>query len=427
MTIPPNNLVHFKHTDQYGATDKVEIEFLDPTFGDLEDLLLGADENARGLFRYRWGYPGQGLEEANWHEMMINDFNSAISTSGIRINLTGFSAVIPTSIVAVEPKVYTGKVSSVARQVAKDMGFTNPDKIFIEETDDDERGTGPEDTSVIPAPWPTGNLTLVDFLHYLMKEAKSKANPNGTYNFRFGSDKSFHFHTDLYQTSFGYRQIKAKRTFDVLFGMTDVGIEFVPVYRSQTMGSRSRSILAQTYDPRTKQFVEKVLDRDSMGLTTDMDSVNAKTTAPPFTKSADGTVKITNGVIFYPTKQVAMGGRCSGKQAHQHTGPAEALKISENAFKRMQAFVSGGTLTLKGRPEVANLSLDEIWTEIRVIRKNKSLHWSSGWYRLYEVVHDIGSSYTVTATLARTTQALGPSDAATGKAAANKIVVVPTK
>lgn len=436
-TVPPSHLVSFRHSEPaapggggHGTCDSVEVEFLDSTFGDLEEALLGADKTVEGLVAYRWGYPGKGLEAASWREVIITELDPTLTTSGLRIALKGFSKCLGTNLVEVAPRVYKGKISSVVALVAKDMGFTDPNKIFIEETDDDANDVDdPTGLNVIDIPkavWPTGNLTLIDFLRMLAREAKSKANPNGVYYFRIGSDGTFHFRTELY---YDKNLNKTHRSFDLLFGKTDVGIEFSPKYEGSSMGPRARALLATTYDPRTKRYVSTVMDRETEGLSTKKDPVNAKTTAPPITKSTDSIVRRerVSANTFIPTKQVAMGGRCSGKQTHQHTGPAEALKVQSNAFKRMQAWVSGATLTLVGRPEVADFSVSEIWCQVNVIKKDKSLHWSTGPYRIMQVVHEISGSYKITATLGRATLADGPYSAKTGNPQANKTFDIPTK
>jgi hypothetical protein len=431
LTIPPNNLISFKYTDNVEITDNVIFSFVDPTMGDLEDLIMDADKRYGATVMFRWGYPDNGLDKAKWRSMDFVDYLPDILPGRLMITLTGNAYNLNTNISRVKPTVYKGKISSVMKQIAADMGYTDSSKIFIEETDDDYRD-GTEDADIpvtnplnisTKSVWPTNNLDIIDFVNLmLLPTAKSKANPQGIYSFKIGTNQTFHFHTQFYKAN-DSNDTTSIRTFNLLYAVQDNSIRFQPEYSSSLMGSYARSVVATSYDPRLKQFIKKTLDRNTVNLSTSLDPKSAKTTAPPLVDSndEDARSKKTNFYSHYPTRQVALGGRCAGKTTRKYNEPEEAIKMSERSFMRMQRYVSAATLFLTGADaDLVNFDADERWCIVNVIKQNKSLHWSSGKYNIQQIIHDVGSKYDITVKLLRYTHADGPADAKTGKSSASQ-------
>jgi hypothetical protein len=416
--------------------------FIDHTFGSIEDQIFKCDREYKGQVLYRWGYPGLGLEEGDWHIFTLRDYVPSISSSGLRITLSGYAFGCELALRA-EPKVYIGKVSSVVKQLATEFGYTDDTKIFIEETDDDSRDGDPK------AQWPSGNMSRVDLINSeLLPQAKSKDNPQGTYIFRLGSEGTFHFHTELFKkvkqsvlgTSEPEKEGKYRR-FNVLFGIPNGVENFSPRYNTKSMGSIAAACVATVYDPRTKQFQQKIVDRNTLGMTTSQDPKGGgRTTAAPIANPKDDPITQrakAESYSFHPVQQVALGGHCSGKQVHQHHGPEAALNRIENAWKRMHQLVMGGQLELIGLPEYCNFSAIETYCEVAVYLPatvdrqgilagqpqfksiDSALHWSSGRYLIMKVTHHISTAYRISVELGKPTGLEGPDSAKTSQPEAN--------
>lgn len=432
-TIPPEHLQEFTYVSKLSAgSDVATFTFIDESFGKIEQQLFEIERKAKPLL-YRWGYPGNGLEQSYWHRLRIESYLPEISHAGLRITIEGrapgseFAALVGTTM-------YRGKISTVVKAIAKEMGFANKD-IFVEETDDDINDTK-------ETPIATGYRTRVDMLNWLVGIARSKSNRNRPYLWGITSEGSFHFHTsgfegvdDRYLTSKSALKdakkpgapergekgrVKGFRNFNVLFGTPNGVISFMPRYRARQIGSFAQSVIGGTLDPKTKQHLQYPIDRDTEGMTTKNDPKNAKTTAAPYVQSKDRTKKRskTNAVVYVPTKQVGTKGRCAGKTTEPYTTPDTAQNSITNAWMRMQQALQGATLELVGLPEFAGLSARERYINIYVILPDASLtaigspepglHWSSGQYQIIEVRHVITGMYTITVELRRPTAGAGP-------------------
>lgn len=458
LTIPPEHLVEFTYTSRRGA-DGVTVTFIDATFGDIEAELFEADKREEPLL-VRWGFPGNGLEEADWHTFEISNIAPTISHAGIRLTITGYAKGAKFAVIA-EPTVYTGKISNVVKKIAEEMGYSAKDT-FIEETDDEENETR-------KTPWYSGNRTRLDMLKDLVKQARSKSHPNETYDFRLTSKGQFHFSTDRFikvvQKSFGSAAPQKKKTtedknkktyrrFQVLFGVPNGVSSFTPRYETSNVGLFSKQCIGSTVDPRTKQFQQQTIDRKTVGSSTDHDPKGARTSHGPLvdaSKTKDATALATkqrrksNSYVHVPTRSVGIGGRCAGKTTQQHTSPDQAITKIENAWKRLHSLIGGGSLELVGLPEHASFTTDEQFCDISVILPRDArtlgggvnslagssnisnasaagtnarggIHWSSGRYRLKEIVHSITTGYVISVELYRPTHLEGKSDAKTGAA-----------
>lgn len=434
VTIPPKFLQEFTAISTCAGQDNASFVFVDPTFTKIEKLILQTDRKAANLL-YRWGYPGNGLEKSHWRKGIINTYQPTLSGSGCRINLN-LIAVGSEYATLIEPTVYVGRISTVALKIAKEMGFADKD-IFIEETDDEEN-------EIKKTEWYSANQTRIDILYSLARIARSKTNPNLAFSFKLGSVGTFHFHTPGHAPATDHEKKldkvtlkKQYRKFQILFGQPMGGISFTPEYDAQQIGSFAQSVIGTTFDPRTKQFKKRIYDRDQIGMTRKDDPKNARTTSPPLVKSRDISQleKKANARVHVPSRQVAMGGRCSGRTTHRHIAPDMAFNKIENAFKYLHENVTRGTLELVALPEYADFTQDELYTDIYVVLPPESigdnivpsstidqevrdayagLHWSSGRYYIETVTHTITTGYQISAELIRQTMLDGPADAKTG-------------
>jgi hypothetical protein len=422
VEIPPEHLQEFIYISQWAA-DEVTLVFMDRTFGQLEQQIFAADREKRPIV-FRWGYPGNGLEQGRWHKLFIETYQPTISHAGLRISITG-KATGSEFATIVEPRVYRGKVSSVVQQIADEMKFPR-EKQFIEETDD-------EDNEVKQQPWYNATKTRMDMITYLLDQARSKSNNPGPYRFRLSTEGRFHFHTPQYKkikqevhgTTEPQNQRKYRR-FNVLFGTPNGIISFTPRYEAISIGTFAQRCVAGTVDPRSKQYQQRILQRDVLGLTSSHDPKSGGRTTQPAPDNETDEFKrrgLANAIMFEPTQSVGLGGRCAGKTTSQVSTPEMAQRKMENAYKEMHKALSGGSLELVGLPEYANFSATEEWAEIAVILPEgaptlsglpSGLHWSSGRYHLETVTHVITTGYIITAEMNKMTMLDGPSPAKTG-------------
>jgi hypothetical protein len=436
VTIRPDHILTFRHTDCFGKNE-VEMELVDPTYTYLENKFIGIDKEgsfrgveSRGLFQYRWGYPEQGFENAIWHSVELTRLSPRITHTGYFLNIAGAARNLCKASSLLQHKTYVGKVSEVAKQVALDLGYDEA-HMDIEETADDERSDDPltvlegsgrgvtiASALTTKAVWPTSHMTLFDFVDRVLRVvARSKAHPNSPYKFSLTTDGYFIFSSYDNERPAVFNKNLPIRSFTMLYGSQceDV-VEFLPDYNTGALATRCRSNLSATYDPRTKRYIQSLIDRKELGLyRKDFDPDGAQTTAPPLSESTDITTKRdkTSGATYHPTKQVAMGGRCSGKQEHKHTGPEEALQNSKNRYMHLMHLISTATLTLVGKPEHANFSTKEMFCDVNPVMPDGTLHWSNGRYYIEKVVHDLYPAYKITVSLHRYTHAAGSANAKT--------------
>lgn len=430
-TVPPNHMLEFTNVSKRGV-DEVSMSFIDHTFGRLEQDIFRCDREYGGKILYRWGYPGKGLEEGRWYHMQLLDYTPTISSAGLRITLSGLAVGSEFASYA-QPTVYRGKISSVVKEIAKELGFDDS-KVFVEESNDDIRDEEPK------AEWPTGNMTRIDLIQQnFIPQVKSKKNPQGTYELVLISEGTFHFHTELYkrvkQELLGTEdpvKDQAYRRFNVLFGIPNGVLNFTPRYTSRAMGQIAAACIASAYDPRTKQFTQRVVDRNTLGMTTNHDPKGGgRTTAAPFADPNADPIEQrakAESYSYFPVKQVALGGHCSGKAVHQHIGPDAALNRVESSWKRLHQIVLGGQLELVGLPELVDFVAMETYCEVAVFlpsglqyadapglpNTNASLHWSSGRYLIHKITHSITSDYKISVELGKPTSLDGPETAKTG-------------
>ena len=438
LTIPPEHLVEFTNISRQGGADHMTISFIDATFGELERKIFDCDKNYGGRLLYRWGYPDAGLEKTDWRICILDDYTPSISSSGLRITLN-CRAIGSQYASYAEPTVYYGKISSVVSQIAKEMGFSG-DSVFVEETDDDSREEIPK------SEWATGAMTRIDLIQSrLLLEARSKVNPNGVYEFALTTQGTFHFHTQYFKKikratvgsetpSKEPADSKTKyRKFNVLFGIPNGVLNFSPRYTPRSMGQFAATAIAAVYDPRLKQFNQKLIDRRTLGMTSAEDPKSGgRTTAAPFANKDDQPIdqrKKSESYAYVPVRQVALGGHCSGKAVHQHHGPEAAIKVVENAWKHLHGLVQGGLLELVGLPEHSDFIAMETYCDIVVYLPvglkpiagqpvfntiDAALHWSSGRYLIKTVTHSITADYKIIVELGKLTMLEGPDSAKTG-------------
>jgi hypothetical protein len=427
VSIPPQHLVEFTAIDKKGGSDIANFVFIDPSYHKIDRLIIATDKKD-GALLYRWGYPGDGLEKTLWRSSRIETYEPNISHAGLRINL-GVRSKGSEFATLIEPKTYIGKISTVVRTIALEMNYKNED-IIIEETDDEDNETNNME-------WFSGNRTRVDMLHLFERISKSKTNPNDRYTFKLGSNGKFYFRTSRgakIQTK------KEYRVFKLLAGdPTGGGIEFVPQYNAQKIGSWAQSIIASTYDPGTKRFEKRLITRKTLGLEDkENDPKKGRTTAGPLVsddKPITEQERISNAHKHVPSRSLALGGRCSGRTSHQYSEPERAFNRIENSFKSLHESISTATLSLVGLPEYSDYGPDEEYSDVLIIlpesalgiedvreglvesnieRNYSGLHWSSGRYKILDVTHTIASGYTISANLFRSSMLDGPVSASTG-------------
>jgi len=416
VTVPPNNLQEFTSVIRAGSgADMSSFVFIDPTYGEIEKQIFLTDKNAKPLL-YRWGYPGNGLERAQWSRMSIRTYLPTITHAGLRITIECV-AVGSEFAYIVEPATYKGKISSVAKAIAKEMKFSS-DQTFIEETDDDVNEERNQE-------WFAANQTRIDLLMQLVGLARSKANPSEVYEFRLDAEGNFHFHTKQYKLpGMMFSADQTYRQFRVLFGHPTGVSSFTPRYEANQFSPLASSIVASTLDPKTKRYMQRVLTRDNLGLSDkqldDKSANSARTTAGPLVQSSDqiDQRRKANAHVFQPTQQIALGGRCSGKTTQVYAGPEAALTKTENFYKIMQNMMYGASMELVGLPEYADFRPNELYCDVLVVLpaeaaalSRQNLHWSSGRYAIREMTHHISSAYVISVELFRSFALEGTSTA----------------
>lgn len=429
LTVPPENLLEFTNVSERGGAYNVTISFIDPTFGDLEQQFFKVDRYYGGRILYRWGYPGNGLESSKWNKMVLQELLPTISSSGIRITIVGVAKGSEYASF-VEPKVYRGKISTVVRQIAKEMGYNETD-IYIEETNDDKRDEEPKPE------WPTNHKSRVELIRKLLPKAKSKTNNQGNYDFTISSDGTFHFHTEFFKLNLQDKlgssdPIKDKkiRQFNVLFGIPTGVISFNPAYSGAGIGAMANECMACIYDPRTKQYNQSSINRKTMNMTTSYDTKGSQTTSPQYSNPNDDQIdqrKKANAYASVPVRQVSQSGHCSGRAIQSTSEKDDALNYIQSAWKRLQCNVYGGVLELVGLPEYCDFDSLEYFCDVLVylpqnakslpgqdlFAGKSTLHWSSGRYVIDKVTHRITHDYRITVELRKNTSTEGIADATT--------------
>ena len=434
ITVPPENIVSFNFEDNWLVEhDKVTLHFYDPTYVEFDNKIMFAVKSRKGTLRFRWGYP-ETVNDCYWRTIYLEEYIPQISDTGMFITMSGSSFAQECEDVSiVSPKVYSGKISSVAKQIAKDLKFKDKD-IYVEETDDDGR-EGKNIVTANPsdlfdesvkvgkkAVWATGNQSLVGFISKRLQSiAHSKENPGSAYDFKLNAKGEFHFHTKEYIV----KKSKEVKTFTFLFGKTDNGITWTPEFYPGTPGMHIRDILSGTYDPLTKRYIQRAVNHKFSDLVSKKDDATLKSVGTFLFGTEEEVRKKCNARIMLPSKSVAVGGHCSGKKDHVHTSSEEALKEIYLAYYRLQKLTHTGTLTVFNTDvdDLTNFDSIQTYCNVRCVLPDGSLHWSSGKYLIESITHEIDNVYRVVIKVSNYGIYDGSATVAKGKAKDNTIKV----
>ncbi len=387
-SIPPDKLVNFEYKNSTSSLATFQFTAVDPTFKDLEDQLLLADDNALPMFM-RFGYfQGASLRSREWVRGYMINYVPKITLKGMEI-LANFVVMNDKGIVRVSSQQYAGRISSVVEKIAEYLDMV-PE---VEETNDDGNEAS-EDAGGGPRQWAVGTSPTIKFIRdTLLPNARSKSS-KGSYDLfvthETGDSKPvLHFHTVNYPGC--SRRQGTELSLRYLAGQDDVITEFTPNFDSRMLGSYGvRSLVSDSFDPDTGQNRVTV---DNTGVTDVETSLlerkrhRAKSLFPPLNESDPGDETESHGRI---------------------PDHGDAISVQARAVNRWDTLYAASRtagMVLIGFPEFVNLEpLD--YANIAVMLPHLGgwrEHWSGGRWVLKEVLHQIGTSYMIQCQLQRMT------------------------
>lgn len=409
-TVPPEFVQSILYKSSIESLSTFDFSVIDPTFSDIEQILIGSDENNLPVLS-RFGYVDKtGQVSSNWIQSRLLNYSPRLTHKGTEITASCLVDV-GNKIVEAKSRVFQGKISSVVKQIADETGIDAE----IEETNDDNNEVLPDNRGA-PKLWPTNGLTSFEFVRkVLLPLARSKS---GESDYQFWitgvgtrtKPPVLHFHTKEYPNC-SVRKKKIKE-FTYLAGKQDQVLEFQPNYSSSLLGNLGGGqVVMRAYDPVTKQFVSSVQNT----------TTNKNTLA-----FGDGSSTVNLPLV------AGVGNEDLLSQAGYHMvredSSEEAIKRARNRWELLKAYSFTAVLTLVGLPDIpdsagrtilgtgtTDLEANDL-VQVNVLIPNLPgstigppyrKHWSSGLYLVTEAIHEIAGSYTVTCQLRRDQSDLG--------------------
>jgi hypothetical protein len=367
IPIMGNYLKEFSEKRIQNQNGIIKISLFDPSFTDLESLLLVNRNNLR--FKFGWTYGGQE-GESTLVETQLIDYQTKFTWQGIEINLKLMETSVPDdsvftrrwpqftenpqaanefSLTSPEAKANGVKISTIVRRIAEEMGYTGTLEEDIEETE------GFINT------WQNGVANLPFVSEYLTTLAKSQK--RGTFDYEFYiQNRRLLFRTPDYNKSVSRRYIYARDQQSEL-------IEFAPKFKGYvgTQGAVN-SPIAVSWDPLSKKEIRvEASYRDNL-----KERVGLARTRPP------------------------VGGKRQGSGGVVYNFPFDDFKMTEAQLKGH--FDSGAKsvveaeATVLGDPLIEPLDI----IEVVVLLPNGDLHYFSGNYLVLDVENVITAGSYIT-------------------------------
>ncbi len=398
-TVPPNFVQSLTYKSSLGGLGKLDFQVVDPTFQEIEELLIGSDTENLPIFS-RFGYLDESDQVTSfWIQSRLIDFIPRLSQRGMEITASTLIDVSD-ALVRARTKTYSGKISRVVEQIAADMDVDAE----IEETNDDINEAHP-DYEGAPKQWLINNMTLLDFVEKrLLPVAKSKSGQSNYIVWVSGGRTRtrkpvLHFHTKEFTDCISRR---ATKQFTYLLGAQDEVIDFQPSFSGSLLGNLGGGqVVMRNYDPITKQYTTK-----AQSILTNPNAVligeGTKTNAVPTTPEDPESDLEPQGVVM--TREDDLD---------------RALARSQNVHDVLRAASFNAQLDILGLPSTTDLESNDL-IKVNVLIPNDPgspgppyrVHWSSGSYLVREALHHVGEGrYTIQCQLQREKLELGPEQA----------------
>lgn len=397
-TVPPERLQNFSYKSAVDALSLLQFSAIDPTFKELEQILLQADDTDNAIY-FRFGHlENVGSINRDWIKSRLVNFVPNITHRGTQVNAVCLVDAVQ-GIATQKTRTYSGKISKVVRQIAEDIGAI-PE---VEETDDDENDAF-EDNNGDPRLWTVRNQTLIEFIRTeLLPIARSKTSPSNYDLWVTGGDITtgggdqppvLHFHTKDFPDC--RRRKRRVLELQYLAGKTDRVVEFNPEYSGKILGNfgaASGQVVTRIFDPDSGRYISEVhnrkVDENTLSVGT-----GTKTTAAP-SNPADAKDDTEAQAVLY-SRELTL------KQASDQ---------GRSSWEIGKAITFTANITLVGLPELVFLEAND-YIDIKVIVPDPSTgqfaeHWSGGLYRIYSADHQIGDNYMITCALQRDLAAVG--------------------
>lgn len=409
-TIPPEFVQSLTYKSSIEALSTLDFNVVDPTFSDIEQLLIGSDSDNSPIFA-RFGYTDRfGQTSSNWIQTRLISYSPRLTHKGTDITASCLVDV-GNQIVEARSRVYQGRISSVVQQIADDIGITAE----VEETNDDINDALPDNRGA-PKLWCTNGLTTYEFVRKILLPLARSRTGQSDYQFWITGVGSrtqppvLHFHTKEFPNCSTRKKRIKELTY--LAGQQDQVIDFQPNYNSSLLGNLGGGqTVMRAYDPVTKQFVSSVqnfrTNKDSLAYGSGQSSVSQ-----PITEE---------GVNEDLASQ-------AGFHMVREDSTADAEARARNRWELLKAYSFTAVLTLVGLPDYPDAAgrfipgtgttdleaNDQVQMNVLIpnlpgssIGPPYRKHWSSGLYLVTEAVHEISSQYTVTCQLRRDQSDLG--------------------
>lgn len=367
IPIMGNYLKEFREKRIKDQNGYITITLFDPTYTELERLLLPNRDNLR--FRFGWTF-GDSDGESPVVQTRIRDYNTKFSWQGIEIKMELIETSIPDDTAKIrrwpvftenpqavnefspdspEGRANGVKISTIVRRLAEEMGYTDTEVDDIEETE------GTINT------WQNNvsNLTFIN--EYLMPIAKSAKKGTFDYNFLI-QNRRLIFRTPNFDVQVARKYVYARDQQSEI-------IEFSPSFKGYiaTEGGLS-SPVAVSWDPVSKkQLVSETSYRDNL-----KERVGLARTRPP------------------------VGGKRQGSPGTSYVLPYDDIKVTEAQLKSYfdagAKSVVEATATILGDPTIEPLDI----IEIIVLLPDGKVHYFSGNYLVLNVENIITQGSYVT-------------------------------
>jgi len=400
--IPPKYLKNFVLNSSQTSISTFQLNFIDPTFGDLELELMDLvrrqiSQQANPIstspdyarFQFRFGFPehdlwNPGHDDGDWYYGHILRALPRITNAGILLSIEGkIGHIAPKPM----PTSFFGRRSDVVKTIAEFHAELQTPEIW--DTNDD------------PREWPAMTPSQ-DHWDYVVEQLLPGAESTlkqytGGYAFTLrGNGRKLYFGPVLHAPG-------ASSEFRLLVRQSPEILDFSPDIDAFAVGNLAGTgAVMRAYNPLVKEYRKMVSSPIGSKLVIDdplSQQIWSKTGEVPLdtVKALADADKISEEEarerVEFATKL---------RYAFLNTDLAEAERLGKQAWEELYWRMRSGTTRFYGTPKTLGMVGGDHHHYI-VELPNGRVHWTSGYWRVAQASHRIENSYTIDAQVKKIT------------------------
>lgn len=392
LSITPNNLLSVSIQEKVNGIGTFALTIFDPSWEKIENQMI----KSKGKFRLRWGYSDQGslLGDANttatpWTDAWIVNYSLKFGMEGTTISMTGLLLGYSLNFT----KTYNAfgvngeRISDIVKDIASKTGYTP----VVEPTAPILTTNSLEETEKVQRIFIQKGETILAFLMNLAEYAKSESSNLGGYKFfikrpiKAGSKAELHFHTPYYDPTTSPSNKETKKiasvpTFTLHKSPNSPIIDYSPLWDATGANLRGTGKQFSVIIDGTRKSIDP-LSTTIKDVPQGFDNQPGCSIFQPYDFN-----KETNKIVAF-----SIGTLPDLNPEEQEARLYSRLSTAAIRALRAKLVVQGTT---------AFQLLDKIAVIVYVPGQGAKIHWTSGFFRIIDIVHSIeAGSYKTTFTL----------------------------